>query len=198
MQLCFVRMTCMRQAFSSCGISALKLWSAMRGQAHKISLANKGHQILPFMDSICMKNQHCTSLRLGLKYTVNHTGKRIHAYGGGGDYVSSKILKQKNQSTTSMYPFLSKSAAVFLAGTFYIWLPKGLYCAVSTKPAVLTECAGKYNFSMRNKKVWWAFPKPQPFPTTRLYAMLTNAWRVKSQWLSSPFSTREEARVKAL
>lgn len=117
MQLCFVRMTCMRQAFSSCGISALKLWSAMRGQAHKISLANKGHQILPFMDSICMKNQHCTSLRLGSKYTVNHTGKRIHAYGGGGGvgggYVSSKILKQKTQSTTSMYPFLSKTVQKF-------------------------------------------------------------------------------------
>lgn len=194
-QLCFILMTCMHQAFSSCGIS-LKLWSAMRGQALKISLANKGHQILHSTDSICMKNQHCTSLRLASKNTVNHTGKRIHAYGKRIMHPQ-KYLKQKTRVPQICIRFCLIESSSFLAGAIYIWLLNGLHCVVSTKPTVLWECAGKYNFSTGNKKVWWAFPTPQPFPNIRLYAMLTNTWRVKSQWLSSPFSTSEEAEYKS-
>lgn len=173
-QLCFIRMTCMRQAFSSCDISSLKLWSAMRGQAQIFPLQIWDIRFCPSWIQFSWKINIVLLSDLA-QSEVNHTGKRIHAYG-------------------FMF-YCLKQCSVFLAGTVYIWLPKGLYCAVSTKPAVLTECAGRNNFSMRTKKVWWAFPKPQPFPNIRLYAMLTNTWRVKSQWLSSPFSTREEARV---
>lgn len=46
--------------------------------------------------------------------TTQEKGSMLMVGGGsGGGYVSSKILKQKTQSTTSMYPFLSKTVQKF-------------------------------------------------------------------------------------
>ncbi len=115
----------------------------------------------------CIQNNiamlHSYNMHASSFFQLRHLSKTGQQWETRDPCLWEKIFKTKNQSTTNMYPVLSNRKQQFFGrGNLYLAIPNRLHSVVSTKPAVLWEWAGKFNFSMEIWKCGEPFQNHSP------------------------------------